>query len=71
MCSNDCNFAASRGAEFVAEIGACLARVVDKPTRFSEVCGAPGDRRADLDGLIAVRSSATCRVVSRYEQAEN
>ena len=34
------------GAEFVIQIGACLARIADKPMRFPEVRGAPGVRRA-------------------------
>lgn len=34
------------GAEFVVEIGACLARIANKPAVFPEVRGAPGVRRA-------------------------
>jgi len=36
------------GADFVTAIGACLARVADKPAVFPEVRGAPGVRRALL-----------------------
>ena len=39
---------AGLGAEFVAEMGACLARVADKPARFPEMRGVPGVRRALL-----------------------
>jgi toxin ParE1/3/4 len=36
------------GAEFVSAVGACLARVSDKPAAFPEVRRAPGIRRALL-----------------------
>lgn len=39
---------AGLGAEFVSEVGACLARVAERPDVFPEILRAPGVHRALL-----------------------